>query len=99
MAVVKVGNCSSCSAPNSESMCSATSSEPPSTAGRTCGRTTRRNTAHSLSPSARAVSSRAGSRRRIMATTGRYTSGKYDDTTTSSAPSRPLSVGATEIQA
>jgi hypothetical protein len=69
--VVNVRKRSSVNAPNSDSTPSATSSMPPSSAGRSCGSTTRTKLVQRLQPSARALSSSAGSMPRKAAATGR----------------------------
>ncbi len=70
IAVVKVSKRIIAKAPYSESRCSATSSEPPAMAMRSCGSTTRKNTAQGPRPSEAADCSMAGSSRPSVAATG-----------------------------
>ena len=75
IAVVNVGKRSIDSTPNSASRCSATSRQPPSTAGRSWGSTMRAKVRQRPSPREREVSSHERSSPRRAADTGRKTSG------------------------
>ena len=86
------------SAPNSTSICRAISSEPASSEGQSSGRVMLKNTPQRFCPSVRADSSRAGSRLRRVAATGKKISGYLDRLITRIAPPRPSKLALSETQ-